>query len=184
LNSLVPKLLIWCVRMPISTSGTEGSATPRRLRDPSAVLVVKRSQTTVTVWGNVSELAGAADAYEVHDYRLSENSSCTETGQNQDWMREAVDLDGNTRVMRATAEPPVPTMDTRAYEHDSFAFQIVDVNPTGGSSEDRLEIIWNSLTPVIPTLSGPPLSRCWGHGTRRRLCRRREQSPPGRTHHR
>ena len=170
--------------MPNSTSGTEGSATPRRLPDPSAVFVVKRSQTTVTVWGNASELAGAADAYEVHDYRLSENSSCTETGQNQDWMREAVDLDGNTRVMRATAEPPVPTVDTRAYKHDSFAFQIVDINPTGGSSEDRLEVIWKQSPQPHLLLSGPLLSRCWGHGTRRRLCRRKEPPRPGRTHHR
>jgi hypothetical protein len=44
-NPLVPKLLIGCVRMPISTSDTKGSATPRRLGDPSAVFLGRRSQT-------------------------------------------------------------------------------------------------------------------------------------------
>ncbi len=56
------------------------------------------------------------DTYEDNDYRLSHESPCIDTGSNEDWMRQAVDLDGNPRILHGTTSL---TVDMGAYEFAS-----------------------------------------------------------------
>ena len=44
--------------------------------------------------GNITN----APMYNASTYRLSEGSPCINRGANQDWMTNAVDLDGRTRI--------------------------------------------------------------------------------------
>ena len=39
------------------------------------------------------------NTYEDNDYRLSPPSPCIDTGKNEDWMSQALDLEGNPRVV-------------------------------------------------------------------------------------
>ncbi len=50
--------------------------------------------------------------YDDNNYRLQASSPCIDAGQNQDWMSDAVDLDGNPRIANAT-------VDMGAYEFGS-----------------------------------------------------------------
>lgn len=59
------------------------------------------------------------------NYRLSENSPCIGSGANQDWMWDAVDLDGNPRVIGAK-------VDMGAYEYSTPA----DTSPPYVSGRD------------------------------------------------
>jgi len=71
-------------------------------------------------------------------YRLSANSPCIDTGMNEDWMWDAVDLDGNDRVWRGSVSW---TVDIGAYEYSSFPFKIVDVI---GGGDCHVHLTWNS----------------------------------------
>jgi hypothetical protein len=57
-------------------------------------------------------------------YRLSLDSPCIDTGRNEDWMWEAVDLAGNVRIFYGISSL---TVDMGAYEYDSFRFKIIEV---------------------------------------------------------
>ncbi|MDP2895850.1 MAG: choice-of-anchor Q domain-containing protein [bacterium] len=55
--------------------------------------------------------------YEDNNYRLLPDSPCIDTGKNDDWMWEAVDLDGNSRIFEGIHSL---TVDTGAYEYPSI----------------------------------------------------------------
>jgi len=50
------------------------------------------------------------DTHDDNNYRLSPDSHCIDAGQNEDWMWDAVDLDGNPRIVNGT-------VDIGAYEY-------------------------------------------------------------------
>ena len=54
--------------------------------------------------------------YGDNDYRLWVGSLCVDSGTNQEWMNEAVDLDGNPRLLQGRVSL---TVDRGAYEHVS-----------------------------------------------------------------
>jgi hypothetical protein len=70
--------------------------------------------------------------WEDNDYRLLLDSPCIDAGVNEEWMREAVDLDGNPRIWNGT-------VDMGAYEYGSFHFKIINVVRLGGS-----QVTWSS----------------------------------------
>ena len=78
------------------------------------------------------------DTYEDNNYRLSPHSPCVDAGKNEDWMWDAVDLDGNDRVWRGSVSW---TVDIGAYEYSSFPFKIVDVI---GGGDCHVHLTWNS----------------------------------------
>ena len=49
-----------------------------------------------------------------NDYRLAQNSPCIDAGKNEDWMSEAVDLDGTPRIVLGRSSR---TVDIGAYEY-------------------------------------------------------------------
>ncbi len=78
------------------------------------------------------------NTYEDNDYRLSEGSPCVDAGENEDWMSDAVDLDGNPRLWQGESSLNV---DMGAYEYDAFPFRIREIGKgTGGEAE----LTWNS----------------------------------------
>jgi hypothetical protein len=72
------------------------------------------------------------------DYRLLGDSPCIDAGKNEDWMWQAVDLDGNPRLWRGKISL---TVDMGAYEYGSFPFKVVGV-ATGEGGEAQLT--WTS----------------------------------------
>ncbi len=64
------------------------------------------------------------DTWEDNDYHLSSDSACIDAGENQDWMWDAVDLDGNPRIFYGTKSR---TVDIGAYEYGSWPFGIIEV---------------------------------------------------------
>ncbi|MDP2897810.1 MAG: right-handed parallel beta-helix repeat-containing protein [bacterium] len=80
------------------------------------------------------------DTYEDNDYRLLSDSPCIDGGKNEQWMWEAVDLDGNPRIWKGT-------VDMGAYEYGSFPFKITEVVQAGGS-----RLTWTSRAGDIYTV--------------------------------
>ncbi len=76
--------------------------------------------------------------WEDNNYRLTCGSPCIDAGVNEEWMAEAVDLDGNPRVWRGK---DTWTVDMGAYEYGSFHFKIVDVM---GLEAGEVQLTWNS----------------------------------------
>jgi len=71
-------------------------------------------------------------------YRLLMDSPCIDAGKNEDWMWQAVDLDGNPRIFLGTS---FLTVDMGAYEYGYFPFKVVKVlRPSNGN----VELTWNS----------------------------------------
>ena len=71
--------------------------------------------------------------YEDNNYRLSAGSPCIDSGKNQGWMADAVDLDGNPRIINGT-------VDMGAYEYgSSSSFRITQLLMTGG-----IQLTWTS----------------------------------------
>lgn len=62
------------------------------------------------------------ETYLDNSYRLAAASPCINTGRNENWMLDAVDLDGNPRIWDAT-------VDMGSYEYGSFPFMITRVLP-------------------------------------------------------
>lgn len=70
-------------------------------------------------------------------FRLSQNSPCIDAGRNEDWMPQAVDLDGNIRVVRGDSSL---TVDMGAYEYRSWAFKITEIRKAVG----KTQVTWTS----------------------------------------
>ncbi len=56
------------------------------------------------------------ETYQDNDYRLAEASPCIDAGVNEDWMMEAVDLDGNPRIVDGDRDR-LAVADMGAYEY-------------------------------------------------------------------
>ncbi|MDP2896114.1 MAG: choice-of-anchor Q domain-containing protein [bacterium] len=75
--------------------------------------------------------------YEDNDYRLNAASPCIDAGKNEEWMADAVDLDGNPRIWRGRDSW---TADMGAYEYGSFHLKVATVAFEGAA----LVIGWRS----------------------------------------
>jgi hypothetical protein len=82
--------------------------------------------------------------WEDNDYRLTASwgmSPCVDKGTNEDWMRTAVDLDGNNRMYYGHSSM---TVDMGAYEYGSFLFRVLKVETVQEGEETRLSLTWGS----------------------------------------
>ncbi len=82
--------------------------------------------------------------WEDNDYRLTASwgmSPCVDRGRNEDWMRKAVDLDGNNRMFFGYSSV---TVDVGAYEYGSFLFRVLKVERILDGEETRLRLTWGS----------------------------------------
>lgn len=87
--------------------------------------------------GNTSDPPGFVDLAR-SDYHLSQNSPCIDKGKNEEWMWDAIDVDGNPRIWRGKDSW---TVDMGAYEYGALPFQIVAVvKPDAGNTQ----LTWNS----------------------------------------
>jgi hypothetical protein len=66
-------------------------------------LIVSNTDTTITVWCDVSDSVQAGDSYEIYDYHLQAGSPCIDAGD-PDVMAGFSDLDGNFRYVNATGD--------------------------------------------------------------------------------
>jgi hypothetical protein len=71
------------------------------------------------------------NTWEDNDYRLLRGSPCIDAGKNEEWMRSAVDLDGNPRIFYGNRSL---TVDMGAYEYGSWPFKIVDMTGVEGGA--------------------------------------------------
>ncbi len=78
--------------------------------------------------------------WEDNDYRLGIESPCIDAGENEEWMWEGLDLDGNPRVWRGEVSL---TVDMGAHEFGSFPFKIVEAAMPPGAGP---QLTWNSRT--------------------------------------
>jgi hypothetical protein len=62
-------------------------------------------------------------------YQLSGESPCIDAGENDDWMLDAVDLDGNPRIFYGATSK---TVDMGAYEYGSWPFKVLEMRGMGG----------------------------------------------------
>jgi len=83
--------------------------------------------------GNISEDPLFVDA-PGGDYRLLAGSPCIDVGINEDWMSDAVDLDGKPRVLNGT-------VDMGAYEYEPLSFNILEVLKGAGG---EAQLTWKS----------------------------------------
>ena len=67
---------------------------------PLQFYIVDNTDTTITVWGDVSEIAQARDYYEIYDYHLLQGSPCIDSGDSTIDAGD-YDLDGNSRYVDA-----------------------------------------------------------------------------------
>jgi hypothetical protein len=72
------------------------------------------------------------------DYRLLVSSPCIDSGLNESWMSEGLDLDGNERIIYGRSSL---TVDIGAYEFDSFPLAIVGLAREGA---DQGRLTWFS----------------------------------------
>jgi len=86
--------------------------------------------------GNISAYPQFVDP-DTGDYRLAPDSPCIDAGKNEDWMWQAVDLDGNPRIIHGISSF---TVDMGAYEF-GYPFRTLQVKLGGGNG---VELIWNS----------------------------------------
>ena len=71
------------------------------------------------------------------DYRLSRGSPCIDAGKNEDWMEDAVDLDGNPRIIHGGCSL---TVDMGAYEF-GYPFRTLQVRRNDAG---EVLLIWSS----------------------------------------
>jgi len=76
--------------------------------------------------------------FDDNDCRLLVDSPCIDAGNNENWMRDAVDLDGNPRIVDGHNDGLV-VVDMGAYEYRPF--RIVEVTRTDGG---EIGLTWNS----------------------------------------
>ena len=69
--------------------------------------------------------------FEETSFRLSQDSPCIDAGLTMDWMPQALDLDGNLRVVRGDSSL---TVDMGAYEYRSWAFRVTEIRKTAGKT--------------------------------------------------
>jgi len=77
--------------------------------------------------------------YQDNDYRLADDSPCVDAGINEDWMWDAVDPDGNPRIIDGD-DDGVRVVDMGAYEY-RFVLRVLEATRT---AEGGVELIWNS----------------------------------------
>jgi len=114
------------VRLPINPN----------VAQPVQFLIVSNSVTTITIWGDASQVVHAGDAYSLYDFRLSANSPCIDLGKNDDWMWRAVDLDHNARILPG---PSSWMVDMGAYEFVAPTFKVFIRGAVGG-----FQLVWTS----------------------------------------
>jgi len=81
------------------------------------------------------------NTYGDNDYHLVTGSLCIDRGKNEEWMWEALDLDGNPRVFCGLVSL---TVDMGAYEHGSFHFEITSIGFTIIPFPGGTRLTWNS----------------------------------------
>jgi len=108
------------------------------------------------------------DTYEDNDYRLQAGSPCIDTGENDDWMWDAGDLDGNKRIANGTVDmgafefgadplfPPRLYVDAKASEAndgtswtDAFA-DLQDALDLAAGSEGAVREVWIAAGTYTP----------------------------------
>jgi hypothetical protein len=115
---------------------------------PSQFVIASNSDNTITVWGDASPLTRQNDLYDIYDFRLSASSPCIDAGINEDWMWEATDLDGSSRIVPGGFSA---TVDMGAYEYvpQAFALFIVEEGPSPrlvwSSQLDTSYVVWSCL---------------------------------------
>jgi hypothetical protein len=72
------------------------------------------------------------------DYHLRPDSPCIDSGLNEDWMCDPVDLDGNPRIWRGKT---LLMVDMGAYEFGSWPFKVVGV---AGATTGEAQLTWIS----------------------------------------
>ncbi len=90
------------------------------------------------------------------DFRLGAGSPCIDTGTNEEWMWDEVDLDGNPRICRGETSW---TVDMGAYEHGSFPFEVIEIARIEGTT-----LTWRSHpgdSYTIWTTGDPSDERSW-----------------------
>jgi hypothetical protein len=103
--------------------------------DPQLYYSQEPTNSCVQSWTEGGEGNTVDDPrFVIGSYRLQDESPCIDAGFNEDWMLDAVDLDGNPRISNGT-------VDMGAYEYGSFAFRIVGVVH---NSDGEPELTWNS----------------------------------------
>jgi len=78
-----------------------------------------------------------------NNYRLRADSPCIDAGKNEDWMQDALDLDGNPRIVYGRTSI---TVDMGAYEYGSFSFRIVGIKKEGGGETN---LLWSSRSGYV-----------------------------------
>jgi hypothetical protein len=78
------------------------------------------------------------NTYEDNDYRLSPDSPCVDATFNSEWMWQAVDLDGNPRILDGDMDG-LAVADMGAYEY-KFALRVLEVTAAAG----EFQVTWNS----------------------------------------
>jgi len=93
------------------------------------------SHSCIEGWTNGGEANTSEDPrFADGEFRLFHDSPCIDVGMNEEWMWQAVDLDGNPRIWNQT-------VDMGAYEYGSFHFKVVDVIEEAGNGA---QVTWNS----------------------------------------
>ncbi len=71
---------------------------------PLQFVIASNTETTVNVWGDLTELAAVGENYEIYDYRLDPESPCVDAGDNQ-IDAGGFDLDGDYRRINTKSKP-------------------------------------------------------------------------------
>ncbi len=93
--------------------------------------------------------------WEDNDYHLAAGSPCIDKGRNEDWMWDAVDLDGNPRIIDGDGDG-ADVVDMGAYEY-KFALKVLEVAATAG----QFRLTWNSRPGHTYTVSVCPDLASW-----------------------
>ncbi len=152
--------IIWGNRAP---GGVGTVPAPIYLSDPPTYSCIQ--DWTAEGEGNIAEDPRFVDydgpdnkvwTCEDNDYRLLPDSPCIDAGKNQEWMWDAVDLDGKPRILFGVSSL---TVDMGAYEH-RFNLNVLTVRE-GDAALTRLT--WTSRAGIAYTIVSSPdlLSGLW-----------------------
>lgn len=84
--------------------------------------------------------------YADNDYRLAADSHCIDAAVNEDWMWQAVDLDGNPRILPGAS---CWRVDMGAYEHISPTYKLMSFIR---ATDSGIQVIWTSQPGQTHTL--------------------------------